>query len=333
MLWRTAYYWLAQQPYLTEKIFVAGSGKRAERLVAGLRGRKDLGIEVVAWSGALGSEPTRDELGASLFKIARNRGVDRIIVALDDRRGSLPVSELLELKLSGVRIEEATTLLERISGKIELDQLRPSWLIFSSGFSLGLMNQLLRRLFSSLVALAILLITLPLMPFIILAIKVSSAGPVFYRQLRVGRNGKNFHCYKFRTMRKDAEADSGATWASDDDPRITRVGSLLRKARLDEIPQLWNVLKGDMGFVGPRPERPEFVEWLSREIPFYNLRHVIRPGLSGWAQVRYKYGNSVEDARQKLEYDLYYIKNCSIGLDFLILFETLKTVTLGRGAK
>ena len=272
-------------------------------------------------------------IAASLFKIARNRGVDRIIVALDDRRGSLPVSELLELKLSGVRIEEATTLLERISGKIELDQLRPSWLIFSSGFSLGLMNQLLRRLFSSLVALAILLITLPLMPFIILAIKVSSAGPVFYRQLRVGRNGKNFHCYKFRTMRKDAEADSGATWASDDDPRITRVGSLLRKARLDEIPQLWNVLKGDMGFVGPRPERPEFVEWLSREIPFYNLRHVIRPGLSGWAQVRYKYGNSVEDARQKLEYDLYYIKNCSIGLDFLILFETLKTVTLGRGAK
>jgi len=333
MLWRTTYAWLAQKPYLTEKIFVAGSGKRAERLVTGLRNRKDLGIEVVAWSGALGGEPSRDELGASLFNIARNRGVDRIIVALDDRRGSLPVSELLELKLSGVRIEEATTLLERISGRIELDQLRPSWLIFSNGFSLNLMTQLLRRAFSSLVALAVLLLALPLIPLIALAIKLSSSGPVFYRQLRVGKNRRPFHCYKFRTMRKDAEADCGATWASDDDPRITRVGRILRQTRLDEIPQLWNVLKGDMGFVGPRPERPEFVESLSREIPFYNLRHVIRPGLSGWAQVRYKYGNTVEDARSKLEYDLYYIKNCSIGLDFLILFETLKTVILARGAK
>ena len=312
---------------------MVGFGSRAERLVEGLRTRQDLGMELVGWSGALGARPSMDELGYKLIHTARKQGLDRVIVALDDRRGMLPMSELLELRLNGVAIEEATTLLEKISGKIELEQLRPSWLIFSAGFSLSARAQLLRRILSSLIAFTILVLTLPLIPLIALAIKLTSSGPILYRQSRVGRNGNTFLCCKFRTMRKDAEADCGATWAADDDPRITRVGRVLRKSRLDEIPQLWNVFKGDMGFIGPRPERPEFVEWLNREIPFYSLRHSIPPGLTGWAQVRYKYGNSVEDAREKLQYDLYYIKNCSIGLDFLILFETLKTVTLGRGAK
>jgi lipopolysaccharide/colanic/teichoic acid biosynthesis glycosyltransferase len=162
---------------------------------------------------------------------------------------------------------------------------------------------------------------------------MGSKGPVFYRQQRVGRGGIPFYCYKFRTMRQDAEADTGATWATDDDPRITRVGKFLRTSRLDEIPQLWCVLKGDMHFVGPRPERPEFVEWLSREIPYYGMRHVVRPGITGWAQVQYKYGNTLADAREKLQYDLYYIKNASLGLDLMVWFQTVKIVLLGRGAK
>ena len=192
---------------------------------------------------------------------------------------------------------------------------------------------LLRRLFSILVSALLLLVVLPVIPFVILAIKLDSPGSVLYRQKRVGRAGRTFFCYKFRTMRQDAEADTGATWALDDDPRITRVGRFLRISRLDEIPQLWCVLKGDMGFVGPRPERPEFVEWLSREIPYYHVRHAVRPGITGWAQVRYKYGNTLEDAREKLQYDLFYIKNISVGLDLLIIFQTIKIVLLGRGSQ
>jgi exopolysaccharide biosynthesis polyprenyl glycosylphosphotransferase len=178
-----------------------------------------------------------------------------------------------------------------------------------------------------------LLLTLPLLPFIVLAIKLDSSGPVLYHQERVGLGGQHFYCHKFRTMRRDAEADTGATWATDDDPRVTRVGKFLRVSRLDEIPQLWCVLKGDMAFVGPRPERPEFVAWLNQEIPYYGIRHGVRPGITGWAQVQYKYGNTLEDAREKLQYDLFYIKNGSLGLDLLIMFQTIKIVLLGRGAQ
>ena len=178
-----------------------------------------------------------------------------------------------------------------------------------------------------------LLLTIPLLPFIMLAIRLDSSGPVLYRQKRVGRSGRIFTCYKFRTMRPDAEADIGPTWADDDDPRITRVGRFLRIARLDEIPQLWCVLKGDMAFVGPRPERPEFVDWLTREIPYYNIRHMVRPGITGWAQIRYKYGNTILDAKEKLQYDLFYIKNASIGLDVFIMFQTIKILLLRRGAQ
>jgi lipopolysaccharide/colanic/teichoic acid biosynthesis glycosyltransferase len=179
----------------------------------------------------------------------------------------------------------------------------------------------------------LLLLVLPLIPFIVLAIRLDSAGPVLYKQKREGLGGVPFFCYKFRTMRQDAEADTGATWATDDDPRITRFGRFLRASRLDEIPQMWCVFKGDMAFVGPRPERPEFVQWLSREIPYYQVRNAVRPGITGWAQVRYKYGNTLEDAREKLQYDLFYIKNASLGLDLLIMFHTIKIVLLGRGSQ
>jgi len=252
---------------------------------------------------------------------------------MPDRRGTIPVQELLLLRLRGVKIEEAASWLEKMSGKIEVEQLYPSWLIFADGFRFRAGWMLLRRSFSLLASAVLLILVLPLIPFIMLAIKLDSPGPILYRQKRVGRAGVTFHCYKFRTMRQDAEADTGATWANDDDPRITSAGRFLRITRLDEIPQLWCVLKGDMAFVGPRPERPEFVEWLTREIPYYGVRHVVRPGITGWAQVRYKYGNTLEDAREKLQFDLFYIKNASVGLDLLVMFETIKIVLLGRGAQ
>jgi len=331
--WRTAYAWLVQQPYMQEKVYVLGTGQRAQRLVQGLRQRKDLGFDVIGWSGNIEGAVTRESAAAHLMELAGQHRVHRVIVAMPDRRGTFPVHELLQLRLSGVRIEEATSWLEKFSGRIEVEQLYPSWLIFADGFRFSTSFNLMRRLLSTLMALMLLLFTLPFLPLVILAIKLDSKGPALYRQKRVGRAGQTFYCFKFRTMRQDAEADTGPTWAGDDDPRITRIGKFLRSSRIDEIPQLWCVFKGDMAFVGPRPERPEFVEWLSKEIPYYGVRHAVRPGITGWAQVRYKYGNTVEDAKEKLQYDLFYIKNASLGLDILIMFQTIKIVLLGRGAQ
>lgn len=331
--WRAVWAWLARQPYLRERVYVLGSGERAQRLVNGLRARSELAIDVVGWSGNLENAVTRDSFASHLACLTRSEKIHRVIVAMPDRRGALPVQELLALRLNGVKIEEATSWLEKIYGRIEVEQLYPSWLVFAEGFRFSAGFQLVRRLLSILAAAFLLLLVLPIIPFVLLAIKLDSPGPVLYRQQRVGRGGRNFYCYKFRTMRLDAEADTGPTWADNDDPRITRIGKLLRISRLDEIPQLWCVLKSDMAFVGPRPERPEFVRWLSEEIPFYSVRHAVRPGITGWAQVRYKYGNTLEDAREKLQYDLFYLKNASIGLDLLIMFQTIKIVTIGRGAQ
>jgi sugar transferase (PEP-CTERM system associated) len=331
--WRMMYAWLAQMPYLREKVYVLGVGERAQRLVNALRLRSELGVEVAGWSGNVEGELNRESLAAHLMELIHERRVHRVIVAMEDRRGNLPVMEILHLRLAGVKIEEATSWLEKISGRIEVDNLYPSWLVFNEGFRFSASFMLLRRILAVLASAILLLVILPVIPLVILAIKLDSRGPVLYRQRRVGLGGKVFHCFKFRTMRQDAEADTGATWATDDDPRITKVGKFLRASRLDEIPQLWCVLKGDMGFVGPRPERPEFVEWLVKQIPFYTVRSAVRPGITGWAQIRYKYGNTVEDAKEKLQYDLYYIKNMSIGLDMMIMFQTIKIVLLGRGAQ
>jgi sugar transferase (PEP-CTERM system associated) len=331
--WRAAYGWLVQQPFMQEKVYVLGTGERAQRLVQGLRQRKELGVDVIGWSGSVEGALTRESAAAHLMELAAAHSVHRVIVAMPDRRGTFPVQKLLELRLNGVRVEEATSWLEKISGRIEVEQLYPSWLIFAEGFRFSTSFNLMRRTLSTLMSLVLLLVVLPFLPFVILAIKLDSKGPVLYRQKRVGRAGHNFYCYKFRTMRQDAEADTGPTWAGDDDPRITRIGKFLRSSRIDEIPQLWCVFKGDMAFVGPRPERPEFVEWLTQEIPYYGVRHAVRPGITGWAQVRYKYGNTMEDAKEKLQYDLFYIKNASLGLDVLIMLQTIKIVLLGRGAQ
>ena len=289
---------------------------------------------MAGWTGNMEGVVTRESMGEHLLAVARAMSVHYVIVAMQDRRAAMPMQELLQLRLQGAaHIEEATSWLEKISGKIDVENVNPSGIIFEDGFHFGEFFLILRRLLNLAVGLVSLLLAAPLIPFVVLAIKLDSKGPALYRQKRVGRKGKVFLCYKFRTMRADAEADLGPTWADDDDPRITRVGKFLRMTRLDEIPQLWCVLKGDMAFVGPRPERPEFVEWLTQEIPYYSLRHLVRPGITGWAQIRYKYGNTIQDAKEKLRYDLFYIKNASIGLDILIMFQTIKILLLRRGAQ
>jgi sugar transferase (PEP-CTERM system associated) len=331
--WRLGYGWLVQLPILVERVYVLGTGERAQRLVQGLRQNPDLGVEVASWTGKLEGAVTLESVAADLMEVVEKAKVHRVIVAMPERRGTIPMQELLELRMRGVKIEEATSWLERMSGKIEVENLYPSWLVFAQGFRRSSTFVLIRRLISITISLIGLILTAPLMPFLMLIITLDSKGPVFYTQTRVGKGGRLFKVVKFRTMRQDAEASSGPKWAGDNDPRITRVGKFLRSSRLDEIPQLWCVLKGDMAFVGPRPERPEFIAWLSKEIPYYGVRHMVRPGLTGWAQVKYKYGSTVEDAREKLQYDLFYIKNASIGLDLLIMFQTVKTVLLRRGAQ
>jgi sugar transferase (PEP-CTERM system associated) len=318
-----------------EHVYVLGRGERAQGMLEAIDLRRDLGMHVIGWQGPLENEQSvREELATELIslKTATPR-VDRVIIAMQDRRGRMPVRELLDLRLAGIKVEDATTLLERISGKIQLDGLYPSALIFSEGFRLRTSLLLARRIVSILISMTGLILVAPIFPLVALAVRLSSPGPIFFRQERVGLRGQPFTVLKFRTMRQDAEAQTGAVWATKTDPRVTSIGLFLRKTRLDEIPQLWNVLRGDMGFVGPRPERPEFVEWLSEQIPYYNLRHIIRPGLTGWAQVRYGYGATLEETKHKLEFDLYYIKHMSVALDLLIIFETVKTILLRKGAQ
>jgi sugar transferase (PEP-CTERM system associated) len=333
VLWRRAYEWIIGLSLFRERVYVLGNGARARYIVETLRSRRDAGMEVV--DGLDQDSPTGqlERFAADLraFRKPTSR-IDRVIVAMEDRRGAMPVRELLDLRLNGVIVEEASALMERLSGKLPLDGLNPSTLIFTQGFNVKASQQIVRRLVSITVSAIGLAICLPFIPFIILAVRLSSPGPIFFHQTRVGLRGRHFSVIKFRTMRQDAEA-GGAVWAKKNDPRVTPLGRFMRKTRLDEIPQLWNVLRGEMGFVGPRPERPEFVQWLSSEIPFYELRHMIRPGITGWAQVRYQYGASLEETKRKLEYDLYYVKHLSVGLDLLIMFETIKTIILRRGAQ
>jgi sugar transferase (PEP-CTERM system associated) len=334
VLWRSAYNWLIRRPFLRERVHVLGEGERARWLVETIRAKPELGMDVIGWSGPVGNgSANRETFRVKLAEMAEKNDLDRVIIALEDRRGTMPVRELLDLRLSGVKVEEATGIVEKVSGKIEVDSLHPSWLIFSEGFRLNPTFIFLRRFFSLLVSFSCLLVVTALLPLIALIIKLTSPGPVLYRQKRVGRNGHSFTCYKFRTMRVDAETANGPSWAGDNDPRVTPVGRWLRRLRMDELPQLWNVLRGEMGFVGPRPERPEFVEWLSREIPYYHLRHVIRPGITGWAQIRYQYGASLEESKEKLKFDLYYIKHMSLSFDLMIVLESVKIVLLGRGSR
>lgn len=266
-----------------------------------------------------------------LHELVERLAVDRVVVALEDRRGQLPTSELLRCRLAGVRVQEREELYEHITGKIAVEAMRPSYLIFNRGFSRTLTGQLAKRAGDVCFSLVGLALAWPAMLLTALAVRVTSRGPVLYTQERVGVDGTPFTLYKFRSMRTDAEAASGPVWAQKDDPRITPVGRFMRRTRLDELPQLFNVLLGDMSLVGPRPERPVFVAELEQQIPYYGLRHVVKPGVTGWAQINYPYGSTVEDALQKLQYDLFYIKNQSLPFDVSILFTTIKTVVLRKG--
>jgi sugar transferase (PEP-CTERM system associated) len=331
---RSAYEWIISHKSFRERIYVLGAGEYARSLVEIIRARPNLGMEVVDWEEIQLEPSERKKVWIkTLERIANAQpAVHRIIVAMEGRRGELPVQELLSLRFQGIAVEEVGTLRERLDGKIQLDGLRPSSFLYSEGFRLRASQQFTRQVVSIVAAAIGLLLFLPFFPFIALAVKLSSPGPVFFRQTRVGMAGRNFQVIKFRTMGTDAEA-TGAKWATKNDPRVTKIGMIMRKTRIDEIPQLWNVLRGDMGFVGPRPERPEFTEWLQTELPFYYMRNLIRPGLTGWAQVRYGYGATLAETKEKLEYDLYYVKHMSLGLDLLIMFETVKTILRRRGAQ
>jgi len=345
--WRRAFFAVNSVAEFADRTLILGDGSLADLLQFEFASRPELGLRVVGrgWGNDSGKRHGNDgndksspdifltDMADSLCRDVKLLRVNRIVVAMGERRGKLPVECLLSLKCRGVRVQDGAEVYETIAGKVPIESVRLASLLFSPGCHASRLHLFYKRFAAVLVSVTGLLLSLPLLPFIILAIGLTSKGPILYRQKRTGRDGVVFHCYKFRTMRSDAEADIGPTWATDDDPRITPVGKFLRKSRMDEIPQLWNVLKGEMSIVGPRPERPEFVEELSREIPFYQLRHTVRPGISGWAQIRYKYGNSVEDAKEKLRYDLYYVKNMSMGLDLLICFSTIKIILLGRGAK
>ena len=345
--WRGLFSKINSVPEFADRALILGEGPLAELLENEFESRPELGLRVVGrvlpsnngnYHG--GSEraeilgyPAVTDMADYLSSTVKSLRATRIVVAMGDRRGKLPVDVLLSLKCRGLQIQDGVEVYEAITGKVPIESIRLGWLLFSPGCHASRFHLAYKRGASVLVSIFGLLLTLPLLPFIILAIKLTSAGPALYRQNRVGRDGVVFNCYKFRTMRADAEADTGATWALDDDPRITSVGRFLRLSRTDEIPQLWNVLRGDMSLVGPRPERPEFVNMLNKEIPYYHLRHTVRPGITGWAQVRYKYGSSIEDAKEKLRYDLFYVKNMSAGLDVLVFFQTIKIILLGQGAK
>ncbi len=269
----------------------------------------------------------------SLSDLVREQGVEEIVVAIDERRGGVPVNALLECKLEGVMVSDYSTFWERETGRVDLDALHPSWLIFSDGFVGGWMRSVVKRQFDIFASLLLLIFTLPIMLLTAAAIRLESPGGVFYHQERVGLNGKTFMLLKFRSMRSDAELDGVPRWAAVDDSRVTAVGSFIRKTRIDEIPQIFNVLHGEMSFIGPRPERPFFVEELRGSIPYYFERHRVKPGISGWAQLNYPYGASIEDAKEKFQYDLYYIKNYSLFLDLIVVIQTARVILWPTGAR
>jgi len=337
--WRVSIHWFLGHPQFGERILVVGSGENAVEVAREVLGRKDAGYRIVGFVdndpelvGKSLLNPRVLGLATDLDQIVKRESVDRIVVAMGERRGQFPTAELLQLSLGGdVSIEEGASFYERLTGRVSLDMLRPSWLIFSGRGRQARIAGLFRNVMHRLVALIGGILCLPIAILTAILIKLESTGPVFYRQERVGKNGKPFTLMKFRSMVVDAEKE-GPVWASSSDDRATRVGRIIRKIRVDEIPQFWSILRGEMSFVGPRPERPHFVSQLAQEIPYYEQRHLIAPGLTGWAQIKYPYGASIEDARQKLQYDLYYIKNQSLVLDAIILFETIKIIMFGRGA-
>jgi sugar transferase (PEP-CTERM system associated) len=323
-----------------ENVLIVGTGQTAQ-LVCGmissdfpteyaLLGFADETDERI---GAVLSMGSRIQVDYSRLPEYAAQRCDRVIVALDEKRGRFPVRQLMELRLRGVDVEDATSFVERVSGKISVESMLPSWLIFSEGFRSSPMRLFLKRSTDIIMSLALLVLTSPLMLFIPIGIRLGGSGPVLYRQKRLGMNGEEFYLLKFRSMQQDAEGLSGPMWASENDPRVTFLGRIMRALRIDELPQLFNILRGEMSFIGPRPERAHFVLQLERRLPYYTLRMTVRPGLTGWAQVEYGYGATEDDALEKLKYDLYYIKNANLLFDLWIVLKTIKVVLTGSGAR
>jgi sugar transferase (PEP-CTERM system associated) len=328
---------LADLSSFKQRILVLGTGRQAERIEALERDSLPnrflcVGfVELGRTSGMV--TPSRVLADSDLVALCERSKVDIIVLALDERRGVLPIESLLALRLRGIRVLDISSFLEQEMGRLEIDSMRPSWLALSDAGPRGRIERATKRIFDVVVALVLLLATLPLTVPTVLGILAEDRGPIFYRQERVGLAGRRFKLLKFRSMHVDAERDGVARWAALNDPRVTFVGGIIRKLRIDEIPQVYNVLRGEMSFIGPRPERPSIVNQLAQDIPFYQYRHSVKPGITGWAQINYPYGASVQDAIEKLKYDLYYIKNYSLFLDLVILVQTLRVVLWPQGAR
>lgn len=340
IIWRSFFTRFLHLTLPVKRVLIIGADELAKKIGATIYNDRGYGLELV---GFIDDDPVKKEeclispgvIGGygDIATIVAEQGIDRIIIALADRRAKLPMSVLLDCKLSGISIEEAATFNERMSGKISVDNLKPSWMVFSDGFKSLRSRKIVKRILDIFLASTLLVVTAPIFLITALFVKLESHGPIIFKQLRVGEHGKEFNIYKFRSMRTDAEEGSGPVWAESNDDRITRVGRVIRAVRIDELPQLINVLSGAMSFVGPRPERMYFVRTLVLDIPYYNIRSVVKPGITGWAQINYPYGATVEDAIEKLQYDIYYIKNMSPLLDLMICFWTIKVVLTSHGAR
>jgi sugar transferase (PEP-CTERM system associated) len=339
--WRLLYSFVMRRKLFAEKAIILGFGELARDILYEAGNRKDLSYEIDSVIAHEQNHDTRNQFKDisvhygfdNIYDFVESKNAKNVIVALDEKRGLLPYDELLECKVRGVNIIDGEDFYERITGKILIEKINPSWLIFSDGFVKSKTVHLVTRIVGFIGALFGMIVLLPFIALVALAIRLDSRGPIFFRQERVGENREIFNLFKFRSMKADAEESTGPVWATDDDPRMTRVGKIIRKLRMDELPQIWNVLKGEMSFVGPRPEREYFVQKLEKKIPYYRERFTVKPGITGYAQVLYSYGASEKDALEKLKYDLYYIKNMSLILDLLVIFKTIKIVLLGRGAR
>jgi sugar transferase (PEP-CTERM system associated) len=320
------------------RLIVLGAGPRADR-IRQLAERRGSGFSIVGYIAMNDGEKVIPEAidRSAIYNLADfvvRLGASEVVLALEERRNALPLSDLLRIKTTGVHVNDLSSFLERETGRVDLDSVNPSWFIFSDGFSSGRrISSFAKRLFDIGASFLLLVLTAPLILLAAIIVKLDSKGPAFFRQSRVGLYGQEFEIIKLRSMRQDAEVSGKAVWAAENDPRVTRVGQIIRKLRIDELPQAWSVLKGEMSFVGPRPERRQFVEDLEKHMPYYAERHMVKPGITGWAQINYPYGASIEDARHKLEYDLYYAKNYTPFLDLLILLQTLRVVLWPEGAR
>jgi sugar transferase (PEP-CTERM system associated) len=339
--WRVAFVWAWDNDALSERVLIMGTGQSARGIAVEMRRRSPVGLRMLGFLSTHADEigrtlvhPSVIGTVADVHRLAEEQDVSLILIAQEDLRGRLPIEALLQCRLKGIHVEEATSFYERLTGRILLRDLRPSALVFSDGFVRPRLLFSIKRVTEPVLGAIALALLAPLLALIAVLVRVDAPGPILYRQRRIGEGGRVFLLLKFRTMRDSAESVSGPVWSSPNgDPRVTRLGRWLRKARLDELPQLINVLRGEMSFVGPRPERPEFVEMLAPVIPYYEERHSVRPGITGWAQINFPYGSTLEDTEEKLEYDLYYLKHMSVALDFVIVLKTLRVMLLGRGGR